>query len=64
MLLTFQELSKAQCNNTDNNYTDYSDTNLILSYPIRNGTEMIRCNITDDEAVVVFIAEYIFHYFI
>ena len=64
MLLTIQELSKAQCNNTDNNYTDYSDTNLILSYPIRNGTEMIRCNITDDETVVVFIAEYIFHYFI
>lgn len=23
---------KAQCNNTDNNYTDYSDTDLILSY--------------------------------
>ncbi|EFR38435.1 hypothetical protein HMPREF9406_1149 [Clostridium sp. HGF2] len=33
MLLTIQELSKAQCNNTDNNYTDYSDTDLILSYP-------------------------------
>mgnify|MGYP006993884386 CR=1 FL=1 len=30
---TIQELSKAQCNNTDNNYTDYSDTDLILSYP-------------------------------
>ena len=24
---------KVQCNNTDNNYTDYSDTDLILSYP-------------------------------
>ena len=43
VLLTIQELSKAQCNNTDNNYTDYSDTDysdtdysdtdLILSYP-------------------------------
>jgi hypothetical protein len=33
VLLTIQELSKAQCNNTDNNYTDYSDTDLILSSP-------------------------------
>ena len=33
VLLTIQELSKAQCKNTDNNYTDYSDTDLILSYP-------------------------------
>ena len=33
VLLTIQELSKAQCNSTDNNYTDYSDTDLILSYP-------------------------------
>ena len=33
VLLTIQELSKAQCNYTDNNYTDYSDTDLILSYP-------------------------------
>ena len=24
---------KVQCNNTDNNYTDYSDTDLLLSYP-------------------------------
>lgn len=31
VLLTIQELSKAQCNNTDNNYIDYSDTNPILS---------------------------------
>ena len=33
VLLTIQELSKAQCNNTD-----YGDTDLILSYPIRNVT--------------------------
>lgn len=33
VLLTIQELSKAQCNNTDNNYTDYIDTDLILFYP-------------------------------
>lgn len=33
VIFTIQELSKAQCNNTDNNYTDYSDTDLILSYP-------------------------------
>ena len=26
MLLTIQELSKAQCNNTDSNYLDLSDT--------------------------------------
>ena len=31
MLLTIQELSKAQCNNTDINNTDYSDTDLFLS---------------------------------
>ena len=30
---TIQDLSKGQCNNTDNNYTDYSDTDLFLSYP-------------------------------
>ena len=52
VLLTIQELSKAQCNNTDNNYTDYSDTDPFLSLPIRNGKERIRCYITDDEAVV------------
>ena len=52
VLLTIQELSKAQCNNTDNNYTDYSDTDPFLSLPIRNGKEMIRYYITDDEAVV------------
>ena len=34
VLLTIQELSKAQCNNTDNNYTDYSDTDPILSCPL------------------------------
>ena len=32
---TIQELSKAQCNNTDNNYTDYSDTD-----PFRSGREL------------------------
>ena len=52
VLLTIQELSKAQCNNTDNNYTDYSDADSFLSLPIRNEKEMIRCYITDDEAVV------------
>ncbi|EEX21091.1 hypothetical protein BLAHAN_06194 [Blautia hansenii DSM 20583] len=31
MLLTIQELSKAQCNNTDINNTDYSDTDPFLS---------------------------------
>ena len=30
----------------------YSDEVLILSFPIRNGTGMIRCNITNVEAVV------------
>ena len=35
VLLTIQELSKAQCNNTDNNYTDYSDTD-----PFRSGREL------------------------
>ena len=30
MLLTIQELSKAQCNNTDINNTDYSDTDPFL----------------------------------
>lgn len=34
------------------NYTDYSDADPFLSLPIRNGKEMIRCYITDDEAVV------------
>ena len=42
---------KVQCNNTDNNYTDYSDTDRYL-FPIRNGTGMIRCNITNVEVVV------------
>ena len=31
MLLTIQELSKAQGNNTDINSTEYSNTNPILS---------------------------------
>ena len=31
MLLTIQELSKAQCNNTDYNKTDISKTDPILS---------------------------------
>ena len=52
VLLTIQELSKAQCNNTDNNYTDYSDTDPFLSLPIRNEKEMIRCYITDYKVVV------------
>ena len=52
VLLTIQELSKAQCNNTDNNYTDYSDADPFLSLPIRNEKEMIRCYITDYKAVV------------
>ena len=30
MLLTIQELLKAQCNNTDINNTDYSDTDPFL----------------------------------
>ena len=47
-----KELWKSQCNNTDNNYTDYSDTDPFLSLSIRNGKEMIRCYITDDEAAV------------
>ena len=44
VLLTIQELSKAQCN-----YTDYSDTDLILSCLERK--KIIRYNITDFEAV-------------
>lgn len=40
MLLTIQELSKAQCNNTDINNTDYSDTDPFLSYPEWNRSEM------------------------
>jgi len=31
VLLTIQELSKAQCNYTDNNNNDYSDTDPFLS---------------------------------
>ena len=31
VLLTIQELLKAQCNNTDINNTDYSDTDPFLS---------------------------------
>ena len=31
VLLTIQELSKAQCNYTDNNNNDYSDTDPVLS---------------------------------
>lgn len=44
VLLTIQELSKAQCNNTDNNYTDYSDTDLILSYPECNRNDKMQYN--------------------
>ena len=41
VFLTIQELSKAQCNNTDNNYTDYSDSDPILSFQewIKNGVD-------------------------
>ena len=41
VFLTIQELSKAQCNNTDNNYTDYSDSDPILSFQewIKNGAD-------------------------
>lgn len=39
MLLTIQELSKAQCNNTDINNTDYSDTDPFLSYMEWNRSE-------------------------
>ena len=35
VLLTIQELLKAQCNNTDNNYTDFSDTDSFLSCSVR-----------------------------
>ena len=44
VLLTIQELSKAQCNNTDNNYTDYSDTDLILSYSEWNRNDKMQYN--------------------
>ena len=35
VLLTIQELSKAQCNNTDIKDTDYSNTDPFLSGPDR-----------------------------
>ena len=37
---------------------------LILSFPIRNGTGMIRCNITNVEAAVSLYCRKIFHYLI
>ena len=40
MLLTIQELSKAQCNNTDINNTDYSDTDPFLSVSDGIGHDM------------------------
>lgn len=40
MLLIIQELLKAQCNNTDIIYTDYCDTDLILSFQFWNGWDM------------------------
>lgn len=37
---------------------------LILSFPIRNVTGMIRCNITNVEAVLCLYCRKFFHYFI
>ncbi len=53
MLLTIQELSKAQCNNTDNNYTDYSDTDLILSCPLLVSGHFYKCDYDTSRSVVL-----------
>ena len=53
VLLTIQELSKAQCNNTDNNYTDYSDTDLILSCPLLVSGHFYKCDYDTSRSVVL-----------
>ena len=42
VIFTILELSKSQCNNTDINNTDYSDTNPILSVPFQIGWDRTK----------------------
>lgn len=42
VIFTILELSKSQCNNTDINNTDYSDTNPILSFPFQIGWDRTK----------------------
>ena len=63
MLLTIQELSKAQGNNTDYNKTDISKTDPILSVPIRwKGQESYASQIFDDNAECPFASYFLFIY--
>ena len=60
MLLTIQELSKAQCNNTDINNTDYTDTDPFLSYPEWNRSEMtINIENPKKKSSIAYSCEYI-----
>lgn len=47
VLLTIQELSKAQCNYTDNNNNDYSDTDPFLS-DLKNMMRLENTNETEE----------------
>ena len=53
VLLTIQELSKAQCNYTDNNNTDYSDTDSILSSPLLVSWHFYKCDYDTSRSVVL-----------
>ena len=60
MLLTIQELSKAQGNKTDYNKTDISKTDPILSVPIRwKGQESSASKIFDDNAECPFASYFL-----
>ena len=60
MLLTIQELSKAQGNNTDYDKTDISKTDPILSVPIRwKEQESSASQIFDDNAECPFTSYFL-----
>lgn len=58
MLLTIQELLKAQCNNTDINNTDYSDTDPFLS--VWTGWDWMGLELTNHISLLLVIIMTIF----